>query len=110
MLILGISGSPRVAGNTDLILDEALKAAGLNGAEVKLIRISDYHLEPCNACMTCFKTGKCIIPDEGQKLYDEITRSNGVILASPSNSPFETRADATSILSTLISFRRRVAM
>ena len=84
MLILGISGSPRVAGNTDLILDEALKAAGLNGAEVKLIRISDYHLEPCNACMTCFKTGKCIIPDEGQKLYDEITRSNGVILASPS--------------------------
>ena len=84
MLIIGISGSPRVDGNTDLILNEALKAAVSNGAEVKLIRISDYHLEPCNACMTCFKTGKCIIPDDGQKLYDEIKKANGVILASPS--------------------------
>ena len=84
MRIIGISGSPRVNGNTDLILNEALKVAESNGAAVKLIRISDYHLEPCNACMTCFKTGKCVIPDDGQVLYDEITKSDGVILASPS--------------------------
>lgn len=32
MLILGISGSPRVGGNTDMILQEALTAAKKEGA------------------------------------------------------------------------------
>jgi multimeric flavodoxin WrbA len=82
--VLGVSGSPRAEGNTDLILGEALKAAKLNGAETKLIRLSDFHLEPCNACMACFKTGKCVIVDDGQALYEEVTNSDSIILASPS--------------------------
>jgi multimeric flavodoxin WrbA len=84
MYVLGVSGSPRVGGNTDLILNEALAAAKSKGAEVKLIRLSDYSLEPCNACMTCFSTGKCVIKDDWQKLYDELSSADGIILASPS--------------------------
>ena len=52
MRIVGISGSPRAGGNTDLILKEALAAAKAEGADVNLIRVSDYHLLPCNGCMT----------------------------------------------------------
>jgi len=82
--ILGVSGSPRVGGNTDLILNEALQVAKSSGAEVTLIRISDYKLEPCNACMSCFATGKCVIKDDGQALYDEIAMADGLILGRPS--------------------------
>jgi multimeric flavodoxin WrbA len=84
MRVLGISGSPRVNGNTDLILKEALTAAKSQGAEIKLIRLEDYNLKPCRACMTCFSTGKCAIEDDWQKLIDEIANADALILASPS--------------------------
>jgi multimeric flavodoxin WrbA len=82
--ILGVSGSPRVDGNTDLILNVTLQAAKSSGAETALIRLSDYKLEPCNACMACFSSGRCVIQDDGQTLYDQLTASDGLILGSPS--------------------------
>ena len=84
MLIIGLSGSPRVGGNTDIILEVALAASKGEGAEVKLIRISDYHIQPCNGCMACFGTKKCVIDDEGETLYHEIVKADGIILGSPS--------------------------
>jgi multimeric flavodoxin WrbA len=84
MRIVGISGSPRIGGNTDLILNEALKAAESSGAETKLIRLCEYKLQPCNACMTCFSSGKCLIDDDCRVLYGELTRADGIILGSPS--------------------------
>ncbi len=82
--ILGVSGSPRIGGNTDLILNEALAASKSSGVETKLIRLSDYSLAPCNGCMACFATGNCAIKDDWQKLYNEITEADGIVLASPS--------------------------
>ena len=84
MRIVGLSGSPRVGGNTDLILQEALAAAKAEGADVNLIRVSDYHLQPCNGCMTCFSTKKCVNEDDGENLYQEIVKADGVIMGSPS--------------------------
>lgn len=84
MRIIGISGSPRVGGNTDMILREALMAAEEEGVEVGLIRICDYRLEPCDACSTCFDTKKCVIGDDCEKLYRELVNADGVILGSPS--------------------------
>ena len=84
MLIVGVSGSPRVGGNTDMILQEALATAKEEGADVKLIRISDYSLQPCDACRTCYSTKKCVIDDDGEKVYQEILEADGIILGSPS--------------------------
>jgi len=82
--VTGISGSPRLDGNTDTILHEALTAAKEDGAEVQLIRLADYRLEPCDACGTCHTTKSCVKEDDWKKLYQEILRSDGVILGSPS--------------------------
>ena len=84
MFVLGISGSPRKGGNTDIIIQEALKAAQEEGAKTKLIRLSDYELEPCNACGTCHKTKNCVINDDAEKIYQEIAKADGVILGCPS--------------------------
>ena len=84
MLIVGLSGSPRVGGNTDLILQEALASAKAEGANVNLIRISDYHILPCTGCMSCFSTKKCVNEDDGEKLYQEILKADGIIMGSPS--------------------------
>jgi multimeric flavodoxin WrbA len=84
MRIVGVSGSPRKGGNTDLILKEALLAAKEEGAETDLVRVCDYKLEPCNACSACFKTKKCVLDDDCEKLYGELVRADGIILGSPS--------------------------
>ena len=67
-----------------MILNEALAASKSSGVETKLIRLSDYSLAPCNGCMACFATGNCAIKDDWQKLYNEITEADGIVLASPS--------------------------
>ena len=84
MLIVGVSGSPRVGGNTDLVLKVALDAAKAMGADVKLIRISDFTLSPCSGCMSCFGTKKCVNEDDIEKLYGEIVKADGIIMGSPS--------------------------
>jgi multimeric flavodoxin WrbA len=84
VLIVGVSGSPRVGGNTDLVLKVALDAAKAMGADVKLIRISDFTLSPCSGCMSCFGTKKCVNEDDIEKLYGEIVKADGIIMGSPS--------------------------
>ncbi|MGZ3613650.1 MAG: flavodoxin family protein, partial [Thermodesulfobacteriota bacterium] len=47
MKVLGIFGSPRRGGNTDLLLEEALKGTQAEGAEVERLYLSDYTITPC---------------------------------------------------------------
>ena len=84
MQILGISGSPRRGGNTEIIIHEALRTAEAEGAEVAFICLSDYQLTPCTACRTCFETKQCTIQDEAETLYQHILNVDGLILGSPS--------------------------
>jgi len=82
MRVIAISGSPRVGGNTDTALKIVLEAAKEGGAEVELIRLADYELRPCDACGACSKTRNCIIDDDGEKIYQMILASDGVIIAA----------------------------
>jgi multimeric flavodoxin WrbA len=84
MRVIGISGSPRVGGNTDTALKIVLEAAKEGGAEVELVRLADYRLRPCDACGACSKTKNCIIDDDGEKIYQMILASDGVVIGSPS--------------------------
>jgi hypothetical protein len=44
--LLGIVGSPRKGGNTEIVMKEALKAAMQEGAETELIHLVDFNLKP----------------------------------------------------------------
>ena len=72
-----------MGGNTDWIVQESLNAASESRATVKLLRICDYDLKPCDACQACHNTGRCAIVDDVEKLYHAITDADGVILGSP---------------------------
>jgi multimeric flavodoxin WrbA len=81
--ILGIMGSPRIKGNTDLLLDEALKGAQAEEVQVEKITICDLKIAPCKECYSCAKEGKCIQQDDMQDIYASLLDSDGIILASP---------------------------
>lgn len=81
--VLGLYGSPRRGGNTDLLLEEALRGAAAEGAAVESIRLSDCAITPCRECLSCFKSGACVIDDEMQRIYPRLLEADIVILASP---------------------------
>ena len=83
MKVLGIAGSPRRGGNTDLLLAEVMKGAASKGAEVKTIILNDLKIAPCQHCDACLETGRCKINDDMQMVYDELTKADRIILASP---------------------------
>jgi multimeric flavodoxin WrbA len=83
MKILGIFGSPRRGGNTDILLEETLKGAEKEGAEVDRIYLTDYAITPCKECHGCDQTGQCVILDDMQKIYPKLLESDIIILASP---------------------------
>lgn len=83
MKVLGIMGSPRKRGNTDLLLDEALRGARSGGAEVEKIVVDDLNIAPCREYYGCFKDGKCVIKDDMEGIYPRLLEADIVILASP---------------------------
>jgi len=74
--VLGIAGSPRRDGNTDLLLAEAMKGAAHRGAKVKTIVLSDLEIAPCQHCDTCLDTGQCWIKDDMQRVYRELSKAD----------------------------------
>lgn len=83
MKVIGIAGSPRRGGNTDILLAEVLKGAASRGAEVKTIILSELRISPCEHCDTCLIAGKCKIQDDMQMIYRELEEADRIILASP---------------------------
>lgn len=84
MKVLGICASPRGARSTTLpLVGAALQAAAENGAEVELVDLCKLDIKYCNACQSCFKTGKCVHKDDFQGLYEKILAADGLIWGSP---------------------------
>jgi len=86
MRILGIVGSCRRLGNTEILVKEALMQARELGAEVDVVRWTDYNILPCEGDATCMFMGKeC--KHKGKDGHDFLLRMmygfDGVILGAP---------------------------
>jgi len=83
MKVLGIYGSPRKGGNSDQLLDEALRGAREAGAEVLSVRCADLRMSGCLECGGCDNTGQCVVQDDMQTVYPQLEEADAIILASP---------------------------
>ena len=83
MKVLGIAGSPRRGGNTDLLLAEVMRGAASRGAKVKTIILSNLKIAPCQHCDGCLETGRCKVEDDMQMVYAELKEADRIVLASP---------------------------
>ena len=80
---LGIAGSPRRGGNTDLLLQQVMLGAGRQGAEAKIVILDELNIVPCCHCDKCLPAGKCVIEDDMQWLSQELREADYFILAPP---------------------------
>jgi multimeric flavodoxin WrbA len=81
--VLGIMASPRIKGNTDLLLDEALRGAQEGGAEVEKIVVDKLRIAPCREYYGCLKDGKCVIRDDMDDIYPKLLAADAIIVATP---------------------------
>ena len=81
--VVGILGSPRRGGNTEILLDSALAGAVERGAEVEKVLITEMKISPCKELYDCLKAGQCSIQDDMQSLYIKLMAADHIIFASP---------------------------
>ena len=83
--ILGISGSPRRDGNTDIVVQHALdEIQQQTGIETKFIRVADVNIKPCIGCRGCMREMQCVINDDDfNSIFDEVMNAEGLILGAP---------------------------
>ena len=83
MKVLGIVGSPRKNGNTQIMVEEVLAATQQAGAETDIFLIAGKTINGCDACGSCARTGKCKIKDDMQELYKKMEWADAIVFGSP---------------------------
>jgi multimeric flavodoxin WrbA len=81
--VIGIIGSPRRGGNTEILVDEVLAGAEEAGALIEKVILNELDIRPCQACDACQKTGKCAQQDDMSKLLEQMQRSQVWVLGTP---------------------------
>ncbi len=81
--VLGLCGSPRRGGNTEILLDEFMRGCADAGAETEKIVLSQTKINGCLGCDACEETGQCIQKDDMESLYETLEQSERIVLASP---------------------------
>ncbi|MCL5024306.1 MAG: flavodoxin family protein [Nitrospirae bacterium] len=83
MKVAAFLGSPRVGGNTELLLRESLRAVEEAKHQSEFFRLNDMDIRPCQNCGGCDETGVCVIEDAMEDVSRAIRGADRVILASP---------------------------
>ena len=83
MKAVGVVGSPRKNGNSEILTAHCLQAMAEEGLETELIRLAGLDIRGCNACMYCFEHDGCSIEDDLQPVYAKAVEADAIIVASP---------------------------
>lgn len=84
MKVIGINGSARKDGNTDIIIGKVFDELNKEGIETELIQLADYEIQPCRACFACKGRGNCVFTNDGfAEIFSRMVEADGIILGSP---------------------------
>ena len=83
MKVVGIVGSARKGGNTELLTNVALEEIRKEGIETELISLVGKKIRACDGCGDCKETDKCRFRDDFEEVYAKVVEADGLILASP---------------------------
>jgi len=84
MKIIGLIGSARKLGNTEILVKEALLGARAPEVSVDLIRLTDLSIKSCNGCMSCiFQGAPCPLQDDMAFLLDALVSADCLVVGAP---------------------------
>lgn len=77
MRVLGISGSPVKNSNTDRLVKTVLEATGL---DYEFIKLSEYDIHPCRACLGCAGDNTCKQKDDWHIIENKIKECAALVI------------------------------
>ncbi|MCX7912606.1 MAG: flavodoxin family protein [Dehalococcoidales bacterium] len=81
---IGIVGSPRKGGNTEILVSHCLKAIAEEGLATELVHLAGLNISGCNGCGYCFAhPGECSIVDDLQPVFQKMLAADVIIVGSP---------------------------
>lgn len=83
MKALGIVGSPRKGGNSEILTAHCLKAIAEEGLDTELVSLAGLDIKGCNNCNYCLKHDGCSIEDDLQPIYAKMVAAEAIIVSSP---------------------------
>lgn len=84
--VLGVGGSPRKGGNSDILLKQILKGVQDDKLHHRTIQLREYQYQGCIGCEKCRKSGVCTGLKDGMALiYPYLIEARGLILISPTH-------------------------
>lgn len=83
MLAIGLQGSPRKKGNSDLLLNAFMRSLEDQGADTHTIEVTRMHIEACKEITVCEKKGICPIDDDMGQIYNLLRKADIIVAASP---------------------------
>ncbi len=83
MNVIGISGTPRLGGNSEILLRYALKPFEDKEWNIKIFLLSELTIKPCRACDNCRKNAICVIDDDMNSIYNAFKWCDAIIVSSP---------------------------
>lgn len=81
--ILGVVGSPRINGNTHVLVTKILEGAKQAGAKVDIIFLNNLNIKECDGCHTCLNGKQCNKNDDMINVYPKIIESDVIIFGTP---------------------------
>jgi len=86
MKVLGISGSPRTGGNTEILINTAFDVFHQEGIETDFLSLADRMIQPCLACGGCgtAKDIRCVQEDPAfAGVIERFIQADGILVGSP---------------------------
>jgi len=81
--VLGIVGSPRPGGNTDVLVSHMLEGAANAGATVERVFLEDLVIRDCIGCHACWNGKPCVRRDDMNTLFEKIAAASAFVFGTP---------------------------
>lgn len=81
--ILILSTSLRTHSNSQALAEAFTQGAEQNGNKVEIITLHDKDIQFCTGCLSCVKTGKCIIHDSAAEIIKKMHDADVIVFATP---------------------------
>jgi multimeric flavodoxin WrbA len=87
MKVVALNGSPRVKGNTAMLIQTVFAELEKEGIETELLQLGGKSIKPCTACSRCFKEKNLTCPaikdDVLNDYFAKCVAADGIIIGSP---------------------------
>lgn len=81
--VLVISTSLRPRSNSNALANEFARGAADSGNKVKTVSLWDKEIRFCIGCLSCQKTGRCVIKDDAPEIVEMMREAEVIAFATP---------------------------